>query len=288
VQLKEKDDLKREDVQNLLISLPGGEKIPVSEVAKITVGAGPLVLEREDQQNVGYVSASLQDEKLGTIKPKITKGFSEIELPELYDYEFTGEMKDMQEAFASLGEALMIAIILIYMILVAQFQSLLQPFVIMLTLAMAIVGVALGLMVTFTSFNIMVFLGLIVLAGIVVNNAIVLIDYINQLRGRGYSRQDAILEGARVRLRPILLTTLTTVFGMSPLALGFGSGSEFYQPLAITIISGLLFSTLLTLIFIPVMYTLFDDFTRWVKRRLKISVKEEPESAGSEFLKTSG
>jgi len=278
LQLKGKDELKREDVRNLLLNLSGGDKIPVDEVAHIRIGTGPLVLEREDQENVGYVTSNLEGEKLGTVTSKIRQQFDRKPLPPRYRYEFTGEQKDMQEAFQSLFVALMIGVVLIYMILVAQFESFTQPFVIMLTVPIAIVGVVLALLATLQSFNVMVFLGLIVLAGIVVNNAIVLIDYINQLRARGIERTEAILEGARIRLRPILLTTLTTVFGMMPLALGLGSGSEFYKPLAITIIGGLLFSMLLTLVFIPIVYTIIDDFSSWVKRRLRIGASTNTEA----------
>jgi hydrophobic/amphiphilic exporter-1 (mainly G- bacteria), HAE1 family len=275
IQLIGKDELKREDVRNLLLDLPDGNKIPVDEVANIRIGTGPLILEREDQINVGYVTSNLEGAKLGTVTEWIKKQFGKVSLPSQYRYEFTGEQKDMQEAFQSLTIALVIGIVLIYMILVAQFESFVQPFVIMLTVPIAIVGVVLALLITFQSFSIMVFLGLIVLAGIVVNNAIVLIDYINQLRSRGVERKEAIIEAARIRLRPILLTTLTTVFGMMPLAIGIGSGSEFYKPLAITVIGGLLFSTLLTLIFIPIVYALFDDLAVWLKKNFRIRTIEK-------------
>ena len=275
IQLIGKDELKREQVRNLLLDLRGGNKIPVDEVARVRIGTGPLVLEREDQMNAGYVTANLEGEKLGPVTDEIKKEFAKVALPPQYRYEFTGEQKDMQEAFQSLFVALMIGIVVIYMILVAQFESFIQPFVIMLTVPIAIVGVVLALLVTSQSFSIMVFIGLIVLAGIVVNNAIVLIDYINQLRRRGVERKEAIIEAARIRLRPILLTTLTTIFGMMPLAIGFGSGSEFYQPLAITVIGGLLFSTLLTLIFIPIVYALFDDFALWLMKIFRIRTIEK-------------
>ena len=275
IQLIGKDELKREDIRNLLLNLPDGNKIPVDEVADIRIGTGPLVLEREDQMNVGYVTSNLEGEKLGTVTEEIIKEFGNVSLPAQYRYEFTGEQKDMEEAFQSLFIALLIGVVVIYMILVAQFESFVQPFVIMLTVPIAIVGVVLALLITAQSFSIMVFLGLIVLAGIVVNNAIVLIDYINQLRSRGVERKEAIIEAARIRLRPILLTTLTTVFGMMPLALGIGAGSEFYQPLAITVIGGLLFSMLLTLIFIPIVYALFDDFTVSLKKIFRIRTIEK-------------
>lgn len=155
--------------------------------------------------------------------------------------------------------ALGLAIFLVYLVMASQFESLLHPFVILFSIPLAVVGVALALWITATSLSVIVFVGLIMLAGIVVNNAIVLVDMINRLRQRGMERMSAIKEAARLRLRPIMMTTLTTVLGLLPMAMGLGEGSEMRTPMAITVIGGLLTSTLLTLLVVPVMYSLLDQ-----------------------------
>jgi len=169
-----------------------------------------------------------------------------------------GQSEEMAASFKSLMFALGLAVILVYLVMASQFESLLHPFVILFSIPLAAVGVAIALWLTGTSLSVIVFIGLIMLAGIVVNNAIVLLDLINQLRERGMDRMTAIREGARLRLRPIMMTTLTTVLGLLPMALGIGQGAEMRTPMAITVIGGLLTSTLLTLLVVPVMYSLLD------------------------------
>jgi HAE1 family hydrophobic/amphiphilic exporter-1 len=169
-----------------------------------------------------------------------------------------GQSEEMAASFKSLLFALGLAVILVYLVMASQFESLVHPFVILFSIPLAAVGVALALWLTDTRLSVIVFIGLIMLAGIVVNNAIVLLDLINQLRERGMDRIAAIKEGAKLRLRPIMMTTLTTVLGLLPMALGIGQGSEMRTPMAITVIGGLLTSTLLTLLVIPVMYSLLD------------------------------
>ena len=164
----------------------------------------------------------------------------------------------MEASFRSLLFALGLAVFLVYLVMASQFESLLHPFVILFSIPLAAVGVALALWLTDTRLSVIVFIGLIMLAGIVVNNAIVLVDLINQLRASGMERINAIREAARLRLRPIMMTTLTTVLGLMPMALGLGEGSEMRTPMAITVIGGLLTSTLLTLLVVPVMYSLLD------------------------------
>ena len=169
-----------------------------------------------------------------------------------------GQSEEMAASFKSLLFALGLAVILVYLVMAAQFESLLHPFVILFSIPLAAVGVALALWLTDTRLSVIVFIGLIMLAGIVVNNAIVLLDLINQLRDRGMERMAAIKEGAKLRLRPIMMTTLTTVLGLLPMALGLGQGAEMRTPMAITVIGGLLTSTFLTLLVVPVMYSLLD------------------------------
>jgi HAE1 family hydrophobic/amphiphilic exporter-1 len=164
----------------------------------------------------------------------------------------------MQESFKSMRFALVLAVFLVYLVMAAQFESLIHPFVIMFTVPLAAIGAIFALYVTGTTLNVVAFIGMIVLAGIVVKNAIVLIDLVNQLRAQGMERTQAIVEAGRLRLRPIILTAMTAIIGVAPMALGIGEGAEVRQPMAITIIGGLSVSTLLTLVVIPVVYTLFD------------------------------
>ena len=170
----------------------------------------------------------------------------------------------MQDSFRSMKFALALAIFLVYLVMASQFGSLIHPLVILFTIPLALVGAVLALFLTGTTVNVVAFIGVIMLAGIVVNNAIILVDLINQLQAQGIEKTSAIMEAGRARLRPILMTTLTTALGLTPMAIGFGEGSEIRTPMAITVIGGLLVSTLLTLIVIPVVYSLLDR-KKWSK-----------------------
>lgn len=206
---------------------------------------------------------------------KIEEAIKEINLPKNISYKFGGEGADFGEVMIDLGIALAIAIFLIYFILAAQFESFILPVLIMMSIPLAVVGVYVGLIVTNVKFNIMVMVGIIMLAGVVVNNAIVLIDYINLLRARNYSLTEAIKMAGVTRLRPILMTTLTTVLGMIPLALGIGQGSEFYQGMAISVIFGLSTSTLLTLLVIPCIYSLYEGGKERLRKKINSKLKKE-------------
>jgi len=170
----------------------------------------------------------------------------------------SGQSEEMQDSFKSMQFALALAVFLVYIVMASQFESLIHPLVILFTIPLALIGAVIALFVTGTSINIVAFIGIIMLAGIVVNNAIVLIDLINQLRAQGKERLDAIIEAGSARLRPILMTSLTTTLGLLPMAMGFGEGSEVRTPMAITVIGGLTVSTFLTLVVIPVVYSLMD------------------------------
>ncbi len=174
----------------------------------------------------------------------------------------SGQSEEMEASFESMRFALALAIFLVYLVMASQFESLIHPFVILFTIPLALVGAVLALFITGTTVNIVAFIGVIMLAGIVVNNAIVLVDLINQLRAQGMDRYDAIVEAGIARLRPILMTSLTTALGLLPMAMGFGEGSEVRTPMAITVIGGLVVSTALTLVVIPVVYSLLDR-KRW-------------------------
>ncbi|RMG35000.1 MAG: efflux RND transporter permease subunit, partial [Methanobacteriota archaeon] len=191
----------------------------------------------------------------------------ELRLPNDFTYEIAGQNKEMEVSLNSLKLALILAIFLVYIVMASQFESFLHPFLILFTVPLAIVGVAWTLWILGIPISVVVFLGLIMLAGIVVNNAIVLVDYINQLRNRGMDMVDAVKTSGKVRLRPILLTTTTTVLGLLPMALGLGDGAEIRTPMAITVIAGLLSSTLLTLIVIPCLYTWAEDLVTMISKK---------------------
>lgn len=257
------------DIKSISITSPMGVNIPLSEVADISIRKSPISISRDNQKRIVTVNSALFGVDMNTVKTSIDQKLQNYQMPNGYSYEFAGEVEQMMESFASLGLALLLAIVLVYMVLAAQFESFLHPFTIMFSVPLALTGAILGLFVTGRTLSMPSFIGLIMLAGIVVNNAIVLIDYIIQLRHKGYSRTEAILEAGPTRLRPILMTTLTTVLGMIPMALGIGEGAETMAPLATAVIGGLTLSTVLTLVVIPLNYTLFDDIAIKLKGKIK-------------------
>src|SRR5699024_5268551 len=224
---------------------------------------------RQDQQPQMNVSSDVIDRDLGSVVSDIETRLDNMDMPEGYTYQIGGQAEDMAESFADLAVALVFSIFLVYAVMAGQFENFLFPFIIMFSLPTTVVGVLLGLVVTGLPLSIPGFIGIVMLAGIVVNNSIVLVDYINILRRGGMDRYEAILEAGRSRLHPILMTTLTTMLAMIPLAIALGEGAETQQPLAVTIIFGLGVSSLFTLFLIPVIYTLFDDLTAKLTRRRK-------------------
>ena len=255
------------DLRMLPLLTPRGESIPLGQVADVELGTGPQTIIRENQVRTAYIQGRLWERDIGSVMRDVQQQLGTIELPLGFSLEYGGELADIQESFASLGLALLLAIILVYMIMAAQFESLIFPFIIMFALPQTFIGILLALVITGKALSVPALIGVIMLSGIVVNNGIVLVDYINILRReRGYSRDDAIREAGPVRLRPILMTTMTTILGMLPLAMGLGEGSDAQAPMAIVIIGGLAVSTVITLIFVPVIYTLLDDLGRWLLR----------------------
>ncbi|QUH19153.1 efflux RND transporter permease subunit [Alkaliphilus sp. B6464] len=260
------------------ITTPTGINIPLSQVADISVIKSPVSISRENQEKVVTVNSQIVGRDLRSIVTDINAELQEYQLPEGYYYSMGGENKEMMEAFSQLLLALALAVILIYMVMAAQFESLIHPFVIMFTIPLAFSGGALALFLTGRAFGVTAFIGVIMLAGIVVNNGIVLIDYINILRSEGKERTEAITIAGPVRLRPILMTTLTTILGLIPLALGIGEGAELQAPMATVVIGGLVLSTVLTLVFVPVLYTIFDDMSNSFKSKVKKLKKSPSES----------
>lgn len=258
VRLAEDDRQSIAAVRELIVNPQSEFPVPLSSVAEIRVAEGPAEIRRGNQERMALVQANLAHGDLGSAVAEVETLLSGMKLPYGVTLNISGQSEEMAASFKSLLFALGLAIFLVYLVMASQFESLLHPFVILFSIPLAAVGVALALWLTDTRLSVIVFIGLIMLAGIVVNNAIVLLDLINQLRERGLDRVAAIREGAKLRLRPIMMTTLTTVLGLLPMALGLGEGSEMRTPMAITVIGGLLTSTLLTLLVVPVMYSLLD------------------------------
>ncbi len=240
----------------------GNSQVPIrlGSVARVQLSRGPGEIRRVGSQRAAVVSANLAGADLGTVSQEIEAQLSGMsqELPPDSVVTLGGQHREYDRSRSSLLFALALAVLLVYLVMASQFESLVHPFVILFTVPVALVGVVAALFMTGSTVSVMVLLGVIILVGIVVNNGIVLIDYTNQLRHRGLSRREALIEAGQVRLRPILMTTLTTVLGLLPMALGWGEGSEVRTPMAITVMGGLLFATLLTLILVPVLYEGLD------------------------------
>jgi HAE1 family hydrophobic/amphiphilic exporter-1 len=271
VRLQEKDRITVDDLGLISVANPYGKQVPISYFTELEKGYGPVTVERERQQRVVYVHARVEGDVKGAVDA-IKKEADKLVLPSGFSVHYGGSWEDFQETIMDLILVMILAIILIYLIMSALFESFLDPFIIMFTLPMTFIGVVWMHLITGDTFSAMAGIGVVMLAGIVVNNGIILVDYINLLRKRGYDLLDAVKLAGRTRLRPILMTMLTTVLGLVPMALAIGSGSEMRAPMARTVIGGLLVSTIFTLVFIPVLYTMFE--TRKQKRKAKRLRKE--------------
>lgn len=245
-----------EALGGLLLTAGNGGMVPLRTVADIVPGSGPMTLHRLNQQVTVQISAIIREGDLGSVGNRVRKLVEEMDWPQGYSASIGGANQLMLEGFDSLYMALALAVVLVYMLMAALFESLLHPLVIIFTLPLAAVGAVLALYFSGYALGITALIGIIMLAGIVVNNAIVMVDAINQLRARGMALREAIITGASQRLRPILMTAFTTIIAMLPLALGVGEGAELQAPLAAAVLGGLLSSTLLTLLVIPVIYYL--------------------------------
>jgi HAE1 family hydrophobic/amphiphilic exporter-1 len=251
-----------DEVRRLIVNPASDRPVPLDAVADISISQGPAEIRRVAQERVAVITANVAYGDLGAAAVEAQSIINRIPLPNGIAALVSGQSEEMQESFQSMQFALALAIFLVYLVMASQFESLIHPFVILFTIPLALVGAVLALFLTGTTINIVALIGVIMLAGIVVNNAIVLVDLINQLRAQGVDRFEAIMEAGSARLRPILMTSLTTALGLLPMAVGFGEGSEVRAPMAITVIGGLLVSTFLTLVVIPVVYSLLDR-KRW-------------------------
>ena len=258
VRLSEQERQSIESIRTLIINPHSSRPVPLTAVAEVRVSEGPAEIRRSDQERIDLVRANLAYGDLGTAVEEAHALLDDMQLPYVVSMRITGLSEEMEASFNSLLFALALAVFLVYLVMASQFESLLHPLVILFSIPLAVVGVAAALFLTDTRLSVIVFIGLIMLAGIVVNNAIVLVDLVNQLRAQGRDRLEAIREAASLRLRPIMMTTLTTVLGLAPMAFGLGEGAEMRTPMAITVIGGLLTATFLTLVVVPVMYSLLD------------------------------
>jgi HAE1 family hydrophobic/amphiphilic exporter-1 len=245
-----------EDVRNLIIPGPGGRSMRLLTVADIREDRGPAEIHRVQQQRAAVISANVEGRGLGSVVEDIRSMMDTVPPPPGVVAELSGQVEEMQRSYGSLQFALALAVFLVYLVMAATFESLLHPFIVLLSVPLALVGVVAGLLLTGTQVSVIVLIGAVMLVGIVVNNAIVLIDTINQLRRGGMEKLAAVRRAGHLRLRPILMTTLTTVLGLLPMALSLGEGAELRAPLAVTVSSGLLLATLLTLVVIPAIYRL--------------------------------
>ncbi|HYK83081.1 MAG TPA: efflux RND transporter permease subunit [Gemmatimonadales bacterium] len=243
--------------------------VPLGQVADIRLSGAPNEIKRLDLERVATIEGSYQGRPLTEVVSDVQARLAKLQLPPGYRFDFGGEQKDFVETVGYILESLTLAIVFIYLILASQFGSFLQPLAIMLSLPLSLIGVMLGLMVTRGTFNIMSMIGVIMLMGLVTKNAILLIDFANKARDRGADRRAALIDAGELRLRPIVMTTLAMIFGMLPTALALGAGAEFRAPMAHAVIGGLITSTLLTLVVVPVVYTYLDDFGSWVGAAVK-------------------
>jgi len=269
-------DLRQDAAQvlDLNVSVPDGsggiKLLPLSSLTSTIVATSPTEINRRDLARQVTVSANLDRLPVGTAAKHVEAASKRINMPPGYSVNLSGEAEDMAESFGYMGESLLLAVLFVYLILAAQFESFFEPLAIMLSLPLSIVGMAGMLKLTGDTVNIMSLIGLIMLMGLVTKNAILLVDYAKVLQRRdGMGRREAVILAGRTRLRPIIMTTLAMVFGMMPLFLALGAGAEGRAPMARAVVGGLVTSTILTLLVVPVMYTLMDDLGRWLKRKWK-------------------
>jgi HAE1 family hydrophobic/amphiphilic exporter-1 len=277
------------DAVNLRVRLPGDWRQDPSQVSRLLLSVqkpgqyptlvplgglvsyersiSPSEIDRQDLSRQVVISANLNNLPLGTAMKKVKEASETMKMAPGYQVVFSGEGEDMMESFGYMAEALILAVVFVYLILASQFESFIDPLAIMLSLPLSLVGMAGMLFLTGDTINIMSLIGLIMLMGLVTKNAILLVDFAKVLRSRGMERTEAIITAGRTRLRPIMMTTLAMIFGMVPLALALGAGSEMRAPMARAVIGGLITSTFLTLLVVPVVYSLLDDFSQWFRRR---------------------
>ncbi|HTI70699.1 MAG TPA: efflux RND transporter permease subunit, partial [Candidatus Limnocylindria bacterium] len=242
--------------------------IPLGQVAEIKRGTGVSVIEHKGLARVATVAANIQGRALSDVSKDIQTALNNLPLPAGYTIKMGGDIEQLAETVGYVVQAVLLAVVMIYLILASQFGSILQPLAIMFSVPLAIVGVLIALLMTHDTLNVMSMIGIIMLMGIVTKNAILLIDSANENRRAGKSLHDALVKAGEVRLRPIMMTTLATIFGMLPIAFGIGAGGEGRAPMARAVIGGLITSTFLTLLVVPVVYEVLDEFGEWFRVKI--------------------
>jgi len=277
-----REDIRQVGDLKLNVPGPGGSAalVPIADLVKVQRTVSPSEIDRMDLARQVVVSANLEDLPLGTAGERVMEAARKIPMAPGYRIALSGDTEIMVESFGYMGEALILAIIFVYLILAAQFESFIDPLAIMLSLPLSIVGMAGMLLMTGDTVNMMSLIGLILLMGLVTKNAILLVDFTKVLRKRGLDRREAIITAGRIRLRPIMMTTLAMIFGMLPLALAIGQGAEMRAPMARAVVGGLITSTLLTLLVVPVVYTILEDLGVWIHRRWSGGAKEADHAQG--------
>jgi multidrug efflux pump subunit AcrB len=261
VQLDEPFRQSQDDLGKIFVTTDDGRPVTLSTIAEIKPSSGPVEIERKYQQRLVRVAANVVGRDLGSVSDELEAKFRQTPLPAGFTLRLGGQTEQQREAFGSLYFTSALAIVLVYMVLASQFKSLKDPFTIMFSVPMGLIGVFWALYLTDTTLSTTSFMGIIMMVGIVVSNGVLLVEYINELRRHGLPVREAVPRAGRVRLRPILMTVLATVVGLLPMALAWGVGTEANQPLAIAVIGGLLVSTFFTLVLIPTLYVIFEE--RW-------------------------
>jgi len=279
VRLAENFRDRPDDLGGIALRTANGQPVLLRDVATVTRSAGPVSIQRKYLQRVIHVTANPRGRPLGDIASELRRKFQDLAVPPGFTLKLGGQVEQQQQTFKMLLLASLLAILLVYMVMASQFQSLLDPFIIMFSVPLGFSGVIWALFLTGTTFSTTSFMGVIMMVGIVVSNGVLLVDYINHLRERGMDLDDAVVLGGRTRLRPILMTTLATVLGLLPMALGIEEGSESNAPLARAVIGGLLVSTLLTLFLIPLLYRFFEKKRSRRKSDIVIEMDQEMASA---------
>lgn len=274
-----------QDLESFHVRNNQGVDIPLSAVAELVSVQGPSEISRSDQERTINVTGDVIGRDLGSVSQEIEKKIEKLHLPDGYEISMGGEVETMMDSFTQLSYALILGIFLVYMVMAVQFESFTSPFIIMFSMPTMVIGVTIGLAISGIPLSIPGFIGLIMLAGIVVNNGILLVEYINILRSSGMERMEAIVEAGKSRIRPILMTTLTTVLAMIPLALAIGEGAETQQPMAVVVVFGLTVSTMFTLIFVPVMYVVIDNMATKVKNLFKKDETDGTKRKGRRTIK---
>ncbi len=260
------------DLENILLTTKAGEPVLLKNVASLKLNAGPVKIDRKYFQRVVHITANPVNRDLGAIAADLESAFANLQLPTGFSIKMAGQIQQQRETFQGLQFATVLALALVYMVMAAQFKSLIDPFIVMFSVPMGFPGVILILFLTNTTLSTTSMMGIIMMLGIVVSNGVLLVDYTNVLRRRGHPLADAVVTASRTRLRPILMTSLATVFGLLPMAIGWGTGGETNAPLARSVVGGLSVSTLLTLFLIPTMYMMFEE---WHPRKFE---KEEQQA----------